>query len=103
MMISWNVKGINNSGKCHEVISHLKQMNPDIVIMLETRVKPQNAIKVRNKFGQKWKVIDNYSKHNKGRIWILWDETRIKVINHDSSAQFIHCSVYHHNGALKPG
>ncbi|CAK8567827.1 unnamed protein product [Lathyrus sativus] len=94
MMISWNVRGINNSGKCQEVVSLLKQMDPKIAIPLKTRVKPQIALKVRNKSGQKWKMIDNYSKHNNGRIWILCDETRIKVTTHTMSTQFIYCIVY---------
>ncbi|CAK8535720.1 unnamed protein product [Lathyrus sativus] len=82
MMISWNVRGINNSAKCHEVVSRLNHLDPEIVVLVETRVKAQDVVKVRNKFGKKWKIIDNYSKHNNGRIWILWDDARIKVTTH---------------------
>lgn len=101
MIISWNVRGINNVGKCHEVISRLKKMNPAMAILIETRVKPNNAKKVLNKFGKKWKLIDNYVNHNNDRIWILWNETRIKVINHGSSSQFTHYSIHYLNGDLK--
>ncbi|KAI5439148.1 hypothetical protein KIW84_024791 [Lathyrus oleraceus] len=76
-------------------------MNPELVILIESRVKPHNVIKFKNKFVKKWNVIDNYFKHNNGRIWILWDETMVKVINHESSSQFIHYSIYHPNGDMK--
>ncbi|CAK8574668.1 unnamed protein product [Lathyrus sativus] len=46
-------------------------------------------------------MVDNYYKHNNGRIWILWDETRIKVTTHTISTQFIHYSVSHLNGIRK--
>lgn len=69
--ISWNVRGINTLGKYHEVISRLKHMNPDISILIETRVKPNSAKKVMKKFDKKWNMIDNYVNHNNGRIWIL--------------------------------
>lgn len=58
-------------------------------------------MKVVKKIGKKWNVIDNYVNHNNCRIWILWDETKVKVINHESSPQFIHYSIYYPNGGLK--
>lgn len=72
-----------------------------MAILIEIRVKPNNAKKVLNKFGKKRKFIDNYVNHNNGMIWILWDETRIKVINHDSSSHFIHYSIHYPNDDLK--
>lgn len=68
MITSWNVRGINNLGKCHEVISRLNKMNPDIAIVIKTRVKSENALKIKNKFGKKWSVIHNYADHSNGRI-----------------------------------
>ncbi|CAK8540189.1 unnamed protein product [Lathyrus sativus] len=103
MIISWNVKGINNSGKCHEVISHLKNLNPVMAILIETKVKFSNVKKVINKFGNKWQLINNYVNHNNGRIWILWDDTRIKVVNHGFPAHHIHCSLHYPTGELING
>lgn len=83
-MLSWSLtkvhdsvlecEGINNSGKCREISSRLNQMNVDMVILVETRVKQSNFVSVRRKLGQRWSFRDNYSKHKNGRIWILWDD-----------------------------
>lgn len=62
------MRGINNSGKSHEVSSCLNGLKSELAILIETRVKPHNAMKVRNKLGKNWNVTDNYSKQNNGRI-----------------------------------
>lgn len=100
MIISWNVRGINNAGKCHEVSSRLNQMKPVIAVLIETRVKIHNAVKVRNKIGHHWQVIDNYEKHNNGRIWVLWNENKINVNLTASSNQYVHCVIHHTNGTF---
>lgn len=32
----WNVRGMNSAKKCREIATHLKKLNPDIVILIET-------------------------------------------------------------------
>lgn len=49
---------------------------------------------VRNKLDHRWSYIYNYTKHNTGRIWILWDETKIKVVEVSCTTQLIHCGIY---------
>src|SRR4051812_33430742 len=98
MILSWNVRGINNLGKCREVSSHLTNLHPILSIILETRVKASKAEKVRSKIGNKWSYIDNSTKHNNGRIWILFDEGKIQVRKEHCTDQLIHIGVYDTNG-----
>lgn len=43
--------------------------------------------------GTKWSFLDNYEKHNNGRIWMIWDESKIKVKRLAWSNQYIHCEL----------
>lgn len=66
MILAWNVRGINKSCKNREVSSQ-----PNIFIMIETRVKKNNAEKIREKPNLRVKYLYNYFKHDNGRIWLL--------------------------------
>lgn len=50
------------------------------------------AKSVRNNLGNIWSFLDNYSKHNNGRIWVIWDDSEIKVKYMSYTAQL--CGVY---------
>ncbi|KAL5137396.1 Transposon TX1 uncharacterized protein [Glycine soja] len=60
-----------------------------------------NAKKVRNKIGGSWNYMDNYDRHENGRIWLLWDhrEVNLKLIQTDE--QFIHVEIYSLDQSLK--
>lgn len=101
MIYFWNFRGINNISMCREISSRLNSMNPDLAILVETSVKVPKANYVRNKLGNKWSFFDNYSKHNNGRIWVLWDDSKIKVKCISCTYQLIHCGVSSLNGEFK--
>ncbi|XP_058783262.1 uncharacterized protein LOC131657933 [Vicia villosa] len=69
--------------------------------LLETRVKKDNASKIRQKFGKDWSYLDNYSHHNNGRIWIIWknQEVQIKLVCEEE--QFIHVEVRGLDGSFQ--
>lgn len=71
MIIAWNVRGLNNSVKCREIETRLNNLNLDMVILVETKVKKTKTITVRNKLNHIWSYIDNHSSHNNGRIWVM--------------------------------
>lgn len=60
MIISWNVRGLNKSGKLREISSRLSNLKPDIMILLETRVKETKASRTREKLNLHNIYIDNY-------------------------------------------
>jgi exonuclease III len=49
MIIAWNVRGLNKVGKIREISSRLVNLNPDIAILIETRVKSNKAEKIRKR------------------------------------------------------
>ncbi|XP_058775885.1 uncharacterized protein LOC131650179 [Vicia villosa] len=100
MIISWNVRGLNNAGKCNEITTRLKKLDPDIAILVETRVKLNKVNSIRNKFGNSFSYIDNYSKHLNGRIWILWNNNRVNLVVEDCTDQLIHVRVQSNSGDL---
>jgi hypothetical protein len=68
MILSWNTRGLNKSGKAREIGSRLLSLRPAVAILIETRVKSAKADSIRNKLRLKGKYIDNYINHENGRI-----------------------------------
>ncbi|KAH7679512.1 DNase I-like protein [Dioscorea alata] len=42
---------------------------------------------------QNWEMVHNYANSNLGRIWILYDASKIKLIIIESNLQYIHYKV----------
>ena len=51
MMVAWNVRGLNKSGKIKEINSRLHDLHPAIAILIETRVKSKKVPGVGVKLG----------------------------------------------------
>lgn len=47
-----------------------------------------------------WAYVDNYDKHENGRIWPLWDSRRIEFKFKVSSAQLIHGGLFKLDGTF---
>ena len=78
MIISWNLRGLNNVGKLKEISSHLLKLRPTIAILIETRVKNKNAKKIRDKLKLPHNYLDNYKWYDNGRLWIEWEKFIMK-------------------------
>ena len=46
MIIAWNVRGLNKSGKIREISYRLLDLNLEIAILIETRVKKRSRLKL---------------------------------------------------------
>lgn len=79
MIVSWNLRGINKIIKTKEVSSRLLNHNPMIYMIIETRVKMSKDAKIRDHLKLKGLFIDNYSKHDNGRIWIWWNNIKVEI------------------------
>ncbi|XP_058726099.1 uncharacterized protein LOC131597415 [Vicia villosa] len=97
MIVSWNVRGLNKGIRNREISSRLSKLNPDIAILVETRVKKDKAVNIRKKLGGQWHYLDNYDNHANGRVWIMWDNNKVDIKSICSSEQMIHCAVYDKN------
>ncbi|XP_058764837.1 uncharacterized protein LOC131638301 [Vicia villosa] len=91
---------IKDRGKLKEISSRLNLLKPDIVILIETRVKSDKAKQIRDKLHVHECYVDNYQYHDNGRIWISWNDNAIDVKVVKSSDQYIHCGIYDANGTL---
>ncbi|XP_058757778.1 uncharacterized protein LOC131631035 [Vicia villosa] len=67
MLAAWNIRGLNKADKLREVSSHILKLQPDIIVLIETRVKENKASAIRNKLRLKGDYIDNYCHHGNGR------------------------------------
>lgn len=101
MIISWNLRGLNNVGKLKEISSRLLKLRPTIAILIETRVKNKNAKKIRDKLKLPHNYLDNYKWHDNGRLWIEWDNSKIDVRHVKCSSQYVHVGVYNLQGEFK--
>jgi hypothetical protein len=98
MIIAWNVRGLNKVGKIREISSRLVNLNPDIAILIETRVKCNKAEKIRKRLKLRGNYLDNYNKHENGRIWIVWNDNNVNIKKISETDQMIHCGVYDSKG-----
>ncbi|CAK8532407.1 unnamed protein product [Lathyrus sativus] len=93
MIVSWNVRGLNKAGKVREISSRLRNLDPAIIVLIETRVKKEKVVGIRKKLKMRGSYMDNYAQHDNGRIWIHWDDNSRQVEFVASTDQMIHCKV----------
>lgn len=94
MIISWNIRGLNNPLKQAEIKSLIANKKIGVMGVLETRVKVDNMQLVwRNLKLANWNLVHNYSYDPLGRIWILYNANFVKLSVLHMSAQFIHCKI----------
>ncbi|XP_058722236.1 uncharacterized protein LOC131594157 [Vicia villosa] len=94
MIIAWNLRGLNKMGKIKEISSRFVGLNPDIVVLIETRVKDNKAGAVRNKLNLRGEYVDNYQRHENGRIWVFWNDNKVGLTVVKVTQQMIHCSIH---------
>lgn len=91
-------EGLNKAGNTREISSRLRNLNPAIIVLIETRVKKNKAHMIRERMKLIVNFMDNYDKHGNGRLWVCWDENRMSINQVGSTDQFIHCMVLDNNG-----
>ena len=91
-LLVWNVKGFNDPLKQKGVMGRIKELNIQVVCLLETRVKENKCQSIKDRHFQGWSLLHNYMTAYNGRIWILWKE-QVHVDLVVSTDQCITCSV----------
>ena len=62
--------------------------------VLETRIKEENMEEIwANLSLPIWGLVHNYSNSNLGRIWVLFDTSKVNLTAVDCSVQFIHYKI----------
>lgn len=68
--------------------------------LLETRVKSNNACKIRKLFGNNWCQLNDFTHHPNGKIWMMWKNGEMNKKMVACSYQYIHCRVYIAHGRM---
>ncbi|XP_074306376.1 uncharacterized protein LOC141641620 [Silene latifolia] len=91
----WNIRGMNKLLKQSEVISVFNKSRLDIMGIVETRIRNKNALSIQRRKFKQFFILDNYSSHLNGRIWIIWKDSSLNVQVLNTSSQWIHLSLTH--------
>lgn len=94
ILLSWNIRGLNNPNKIKEIKQYLESNHVCLVGLMETRVKENNEKNIQKKFDSNWAWASNYEHHRKGRLWVGWrkDQCMIDIIR--KHTQFIAIRVH---------
>ncbi|XP_074305770.1 uncharacterized protein LOC141640991 [Silene latifolia] len=97
---SWNIRGLNDPIKQMEVRSYMTKNKVEVLGLLETRVKSNNFAAISRTFPL-YSIINNYSHHYNGRIWVFWDHRKFTVLSSQIHDQLIHLELLHHISQAK--
>ncbi|XP_074321736.1 uncharacterized protein LOC141658865 [Silene latifolia] len=61
--------------------------------IVETRVRKNKAPSLHRKKFKQFYILDNYSSHLNGRLWVIWRNSAINVQCQHSSSQWMHLLV----------
>ncbi|XP_020250141.1 uncharacterized protein LOC109827547 [Asparagus officinalis] len=64
---------MNNLSRRKDIKRHIKSLNPSLIGLLETKVKPAKSYRVSKCFPPHWSYCNNYTASSRGRIWVAWD------------------------------
>lgn len=79
--------------KMAEIVKVIKSHEPNICILVETKVKKENKYRILQQSFGEWNHIANYEFHENGRVWKLFKDTEVDVELIQKSAQMITCWV----------
>ncbi|KAK6784904.1 hypothetical protein RDI58_018359 [Solanum bulbocastanum] len=89
-LVTWNIKGVNKIYKQKELQVFLNESKTSIIASLENKVKERNAQKIIDKVTSQWQWHANHNHSDKGRIWVLWDNTTVDFTEIANTDQMIH-------------
>ncbi|XP_074298992.1 uncharacterized protein LOC141629987 [Silene latifolia] len=92
---SWNIRGFNDPIKQQEVRGYLLSNKVEVFGLLETRVKLNNAAAICRLFSS-FSIINNYSHHYNGRIWVFLNRRMVTVLSSRIHDQLIHVKLLNH-------
>lgn len=94
IIYSWNIRGLNNPLKQHEVVSLMKKRKMDVCGLLETKLSPCRVASMHRLRLRHWQYYTNVDVANTARILVFWNPATVKVDLIASSAQGLHISVH---------
>ena len=68
----WNIHGLNKPKKCWELNRIIRSAAYDIIILMETKIKPCHVHVQKNLIWPEVELFTNDLCDTYGRIWVLW-------------------------------
>ncbi|KAI4371572.1 hypothetical protein MLD38_019789 [Melastoma candidum] len=93
MILSWNVRGLNDSLHIKEVGKLVSLYNICIVGLFETKLKSTVEEANHKLFRQKWSYVTTYDNNGVGRMKVCWGNKRCKLLVFWSGSQWVHTKV----------
>lgn len=75
IVLVWSVRGLHDLFKQRE----LRSLQVEILCIVETRVKEENAMRIHENIVFGWGFINNYSSHYFSRIWVCWNTELVHI------------------------
>jgi len=79
IIYSWNIKGLNNPLKQHEVVGLMKKYKMDVCGLLETKLIPSRDASMHRFWLRQWKYVTNADATNTVRIVVFWNPSTVTV------------------------
>lgn len=92
-LVTWNVRGFNKLYKHQEMIKFLEKNDVGFIVILNHIFTAERARNVITRAIQGWSWKHNYNTTGKGKIWILWDQNRLKLHVLKTILEFMHSLV----------
>jgi hypothetical protein len=93
IVYSWNIRGLNNPLKQHEVVNLMKKNKMDVSGFLETKMN-SSKVAYMHKFRLKhWKFLTNVGAGSNARIVVFWNPSMVKVELLDCLAQGLNVTI----------
>lgn len=89
----WNVRGLNNPLKQHEVVNLMRKHKLDVCCFLETKLVSSKVSSMRQFRLNNWKVLSNAAAASTARIVVFWNPTTVNIELLDFSAQGLHVLI----------
>jgi hypothetical protein len=93
IIYSWNIRGLNNPLKQHEVVSLMKKHKMDVCGLLETKLLSSRVGSMHKFRLRHWQYLSNTDVACTARIVVFWNPSTVKVDLFASSTQALHLSV----------
>jgi hypothetical protein len=92
-LLIWNIRGLNQPLKQQEVKKCIRRFHVSIFCLVETRVKVNNVVRIKDVICPSWQLLNNYLANPLGRVWICWDPGIFSIDAISISEQVITCRV----------
>lgn len=71
----WNIKGFNLPHKQNEVQDIVQKEGVKLVSILGIKLRRGNTDQTMNNCLPRWIMGHNYEFHDRGKIWVCWDNS----------------------------